>query len=261
MNIRRRRLAGGSYKCADKRNRGLDGEYVVWYRGGEFRALKFQLFEEKEIRIDWVSLSVWGKKLVVTDERVFIFLCASPPAPQYPPPHYSTLLLLAQYRERESGDSLLSRDLLSCAWPGNNNNFWNQKFLSFSLSSLATQKGLQNHNTGCVIMRVRFNIFHCKWQSCHWVLYLPSPVFQTETTRPMCNRVLIYIPSLNRNIVSFSTLRVMLLSLLLLLSSQSHRLKMETRTKGMSHDEAVWVKRGQHLYFPIRLDIFTLVYL
>jgi hypothetical protein len=42
-------------------------------------------------------------------------------------------------------------------------------------------------------MRVRFNIFHCKWQSCHWVLYLPSPVFQTETTRPMCNRVLIYI--------------------------------------------------------------------
>jgi hypothetical protein len=110
-------------------------------------------------------------------------------------------------------------------------------------------------------MRVRFNIFHCKWQSCHWVLYLPSPVFQTETTRPMCNRVLIYIPSLNRNIVSFSTLRVMLLLLLLLLSSQSHRLKMETRTKGMSHDEAVWVKRGQHLYFPIRLDIFTLVYL
>lgn len=24
----------------------------------------------------------------------------------------------------------------------------------------------------------------------------------------------------------------------------------------MSHDEAVWVKRGQHVYFPICLDIY-----
>lgn len=209
-----------------KNTRGLYGDYVVWYRGGEFRALEFQLFEGKGNE-NWLSFFVCLGRKSRRDEWARLHFPAC--VPPVPTPHYSTLLRLAQYRERESGDSLLSRDLLSCAWPGNNNNFWNQKFLSFSPSSLATQKGQQNHNTAAALLCVYGSIFSIA--NGNHVIECSTcrvPCFKRKQ-HDRCVTVLIYIPSLNRNIVSFSTLRVMLLLLLLLLSS--HRLKMET--KGM----------------------------
>lgn len=215
-----------------------------------FRALEFQVFDEKKIRIDWVSLSVWGKSLVVTNERVFIFLCASPPPPLFHFVAFSSVPRAGVGRfvtvPRFIVVRLARQQQQLLEWK-----------VSFFFSFSGNQKGQQNNITRallCVYGPI-FSIANgnrvIECSTCR------VPVFQTETTRPMCNRVLIYIPSLNRNIVSFSSLRVMLL---LLLSSQFHRLKMETRTKGMSHDEAVWVKRGQHIYFSIRLDTLSSIF-